>query len=541
MELGFLGRLRFTDNRIKLIKQFIKDGTFPIDTDKDVKKTIRKTYKDNTDFAVKYDKLIYTPKDIEIIPKSQYENALKERYQKQIGIKGIHQFYYFVNQKYFIPRIYTTEFLKKQSDYQLTRTVATKQINKTVVSFYPNGIWEADLMFLTKPEYIKDNPAGDNNDGFQYLLNVIDVFSRKAASVVLNSRDTDVVARAFRQIVQKFGVSPVRLLTDSGSEFNSKDFREMLNQENEKNPNIGKTVLVLGSPYSPTSQAIIERFNGTIRQKIKQLWVKQGNFNYTRNLQNIINEYNNSRHNYHNFTPNELWKPTRTKLMKQTLMKTTQPVLDRKSSKEDKILFTAIEYAKKSETINLDKKEDQVGEDTLPVGTVVRLSQKAYSNKVRGVYKSNVDKKKIAVTYLPTLYKIGKIFKKPSSRQRGMYILEFLDGRPFIPYKSNDIRVKSRTAFFRNELLLVDKDSIPPQSITTQKKANKINIIEDDDDNEVPPPEPTPPPPPKSQLPPRPPKQKKPKKQKVIAPPTLSELEILRQRNLERRRQKSID
>ena len=52
MELLHLGRLRLTDDRIKLIKQYIKDGTFPKDTKPDVIKTIRRFYKDNFRFSI---------------------------------------------------------------------------------------------------------------------------------------------------------------------------------------------------------------------------------------------------------------------------------------------------------------------------------------------------------------------------------------------------------------------------------------------------------------------------------------------------------
>ena len=59
MELGYLGKLKFSDKRIDLIKQYVKDGTFPDDTSADVKKAIRRQYKDNDEFEVVNDKLIY--------------------------------------------------------------------------------------------------------------------------------------------------------------------------------------------------------------------------------------------------------------------------------------------------------------------------------------------------------------------------------------------------------------------------------------------------------------------------------------------------
>ena len=107
--------------------------------------------------------------------------------------------------------------------------------------------------------------------------------------------------------------------------------------------------------------------------------------NYIYTLQKLIKEYNNTKHSHHNFKPNEIWKPTRDKMLKGQLLKKEQPKLNRRMNKDDKILYTAIDYAKKSDTINLDTKTNQVGEEVLPVGLFVRLSQKAYSNKVREV------------------------------------------------------------------------------------------------------------------------------------------------------------
>ena len=48
--------------------------------------------------------------------------------------------------------------------------------------------------------------------------------------------------------------------------------------------------------------------------------------------------------------------------------------------------------------------------------------------------------------------------------------------------KRMSYRKKPREAFYRNELQVVDADSVEPSRIKTQSEANKINVIDDDDD-----------------------------------------------------------
>ena len=102
-------------------------------------------------------------------------------------------------------------------------------------------------MFLTKPEYVKANPSRVDV-GFQFLLNVIDIFSRKAWTIVLNDRSTEQVTNAFRKLRKIIGVGPVRLLTDGGGEFNSSEFRDMLKEDE----NLGKSVQILGNKITIT-------------------------------------------------------------------------------------------------------------------------------------------------------------------------------------------------------------------------------------------------------------------------------------------------
>ena len=185
-DLKQLASLRLSDKRIESFKKYIKNGTFNPTLSVDQKYRLRKQL-DNDKFSVENDTLIHTPLNLKIVPTTEYDKILDEVYDKQVGIPSIHDFHNQVNKTYFINRKHTTEYLKKKGDYQISRPFQRKPTNKPVIALFPNQIWEADVMFLNKDEYKKEN---DDKIG---LLNVIDVFSRKVWSFPIEADRKEVI------------------------------------------------------------------------------------------------------------------------------------------------------------------------------------------------------------------------------------------------------------------------------------------------------------------------------------------------------------
>ena len=67
-----------------------------------------------------------------------------------------------------------------------------------------------------------------------------------------------------------------------------------------------------GSPYSPHSQGIIERFNYTIKKYLAKEFVANNNneFDFNEVRFKIINYYNNKKHRILGMSPNEAYKLT---------------------------------------------------------------------------------------------------------------------------------------------------------------------------------------------------------------------------------------
>ena len=83
----------------------------------------------------------------------------------------------------------------------------------------PNEIWSADLIDMK--EFSKDNK------GYNYLLNVIDIFSKYSWSIPFKTKTGLEVTKAFETILTNKNL-PRKLWVDQGSEFYNKTFDKLL-------------------------------------------------------------------------------------------------------------------------------------------------------------------------------------------------------------------------------------------------------------------------------------------------------------------------
>ena len=72
-----------------------------------------------------------------------------------------------------------------------------------------------------------------SNDGYKYLLVVIDIFSRYAWIEPLKNKTADSIVRAFNKILSE-GCKPRRLRTDAATDFTSKKFQNLLKDQIRK-------------------------------------------------------------------------------------------------------------------------------------------------------------------------------------------------------------------------------------------------------------------------------------------------------------------
>ena len=166
---------------------------------------------------------------------------------------------------------------------ELHRAVIKKFPKRKIVTLFIDDLWAADLVIM-------DKFAGEN-DGYKYMLNVIDTFSKFAWSEPLFRKSGADVAVAFKTILQRAKYNghetPNLLHTDKGREFLNKDFRHVLNEHNIK----------MYHTENEEKSAIVERFNRTLNERMKVQFEVRQSFRWVDILQDLLKAYNTSFHN----------------------------------------------------------------------------------------------------------------------------------------------------------------------------------------------------------------------------------------------------
>ena len=125
------------------------------------------------------------------------------------------------------------------------------------------------------------------NKGIRFLLCVIDIFSKFAWVVPLKDKKGVSIVKAFQSILKQSNRKPNKIWVDKGSEFHNASFKKWL-QDND---------IVMYSINNEGESVVAERFIKTVKSKIYRHMTSISKNVYIDNLNDIVNEYNNTYHN----------------------------------------------------------------------------------------------------------------------------------------------------------------------------------------------------------------------------------------------------
>jgi hypothetical protein len=146
--------------------------------------------------------------------------------------------------------------------------------------------YQADLADMSR--YARDN------DGYKFLLCIIDCFSRFAWVIPLKNKSGPTAAAAFETIFEEH--APKRLQSDEGTEFFNKDVKKVLQEYG----------ITLFATNSEAKASIVERFIRTFKSIISHLWVSRNTFKYIDKLPELVDSYNNRSHRSIGMAPAEV-------------------------------------------------------------------------------------------------------------------------------------------------------------------------------------------------------------------------------------------
>ena len=133
-----------------------------------------------------------------------------------------------------------------------------------------------------------------DNRGVKYLLAVIDVFSKYGWMVPIPDKTGKSVSQALLSIFEKSLRKPSKLWVDKGKEFYNRDVKglvELYSTENEE------------------KSSVVERWNCTMKEKIFKYFTTRSTRRYIDVLDEIVNDYNKTKHSTVRMTPAEASKP----------------------------------------------------------------------------------------------------------------------------------------------------------------------------------------------------------------------------------------
>jgi hypothetical protein len=198
-----------------------------------------------------------------------------------------------------IKQVYNNDKKIKDIENELSenRTYTRHKEGRKIKNFNPffvygvHEMWQIDLMYL--PDLSR------YNEGYKYLLCLLEVFTRKLYIKILKEKTSRVVTDAFIQVQNKIGKFPQKIVCDMGGEFKCALFISYC-KENKIN---------LIFTTNDTKASHVERAQRSFQNILYRILEENQTKNYLVHLDDVLSIYNNRINRISGFSPNEASKP----------------------------------------------------------------------------------------------------------------------------------------------------------------------------------------------------------------------------------------
>lgn len=176
--------------------------------------------------------------------------------------------------------------LKSEYTAQVNQPQRKATEYSSIFSPAPKNNYQIDIMVYDRYAY----------NGYKYILCIIDVYSRSAECIAMTNRNMSTIITAVKKVFSEMGV-PKNMNGDN--EFTKKEFNDLMKS-------YGVT-MYYSQPDEINKNAIVERFNRTIAEKI-QLWrTATGKYDWQKVLPKLVDNYNTTVHKSTKRTPFDLF------------------------------------------------------------------------------------------------------------------------------------------------------------------------------------------------------------------------------------------
>ena len=219
----------------------------------------------------------------------KYDKLYKKLYYNikyPSSFKGIYKLFYQAKKEN--PKILLDDvkrWLLKQDTYTLHHYKIKKFHRNPFISRHIDDNWQIDLVDIEYPE---------ENNGYKYLLMVIDVLSKYGWSEPLLNKKPQSIKKVFTQLIRKSKRKPKVLTSDSGTEFNNSLFKRFL---------INKKIKHFIARNTEVKASVVERWNRTKKEQIYKYMFFNKTNRFVNILNNIIDNYNSTIHSRTKYKP----------------------------------------------------------------------------------------------------------------------------------------------------------------------------------------------------------------------------------------------
>ena len=227
--------------------------------------------------------------------KFNYKPILKKLYYEEGNVVSRDALYDLARQKdKRIKRRQVEKWLNNQMLHQLTKKRPKQSAVSSFVPTKPFSIYALDLIDMQK--------YSDTNDGYNWILNIMDIFTKYLWSISLKDKTLVNIIREMKKLFKKPNWrKPTVMLSDN--EFNKEAYIKFMN-DNDIKP----LFTIAGNPQS---NGAVERLNRTIKEQIRKDFAIKNDSDgvWHTSLQRLVRAYNKRKHNTIGMSPLEAMKP----------------------------------------------------------------------------------------------------------------------------------------------------------------------------------------------------------------------------------------
>ena len=185
----------------------------------------------------------------------------------------------------------------KSSSLERSSSILADELHKPIIkkfnkrkaySQFKDNIWGADLADMQS--------LSKKNKGIKYLSCAIDLYSKYAFVIPLKDKKGISIVNRFNKIIKQSNRKPNKIWVDQGGEFYNNAFKKWLSDND----------IIMYSTFNEGKSVIAERFIRTLKNKLYKHMTATGKNVYDDVLDDVVNEYNNTKHDTTKMKPKDV-------------------------------------------------------------------------------------------------------------------------------------------------------------------------------------------------------------------------------------------